>query len=130
MEKREEIVSRLTAVLLQEKEIRKELDTLDYRLKLEQANVYAGKYFRERNESNPEYIRCIFVHSIDKETCEPKAIEVSYWTAIYDDHYHIGNSSNFNPKKWNEEDLYIEITKEEFYLCYAKALEIINNITK
>ena len=51
---REKLVEQLIAIRLQEKEIRKQLDLVDYEEKFNDAKQYEGKYFKESNEHHEE----------------------------------------------------------------------------
>jgi hypothetical protein len=120
-EKRDDLVSKLIDLRNQEKAIRKELDSLDYDEKFSIAKKYEGKYFRDYDKRNKEYIRCIFVHDTNKESCDPMCILVTYYENVMDQYFQIESYSHFNPEKWEEHgDKWIEIKEEEYLKHYEE----------
>lgn len=119
-DKRQEIVNRLHIADSELDSIRKELQAFDHDNKLKEASQYLGKYYKQKNEHHKESVDVIFVHGIKEADCELLTICVRYWIGI-DYIYTIENHYNFNPKQWDEEDKYIEITKEEFIEHYNEA---------
>lgn len=115
---REELVGKLIEIRNQEKEIRKELDKLDYEKRFEDSKKYLGKCYIEKTEIKSDYVRCIYVYSIDKDSCDTKSLCVHYYGDLNDSYFGIEYDSHFNPKKWGEEDKWIEITKDDFMEHY------------
>lgn len=117
---REKLVEELIALQEQEKEIRKQLDALDYEERFNDAKQYEGRYFREVNRSK-EYIRCVHVYGTCKERCEPLSLLVSYWNEEGINSYQIESYNHFYPKKWGDEtDVWEEITEEEYHQHYEE----------
>lgn len=115
---REELVGKLTDLRNQEKEIRKELDKLDYEKRFEDSKKYLGKCYIEKTEIKSDYVHCIYVYSIDEDSCDLKSLCAHYYGDLDDTYFGIEYDSHFNPKKWKEEDKWIEITKDEFMEHY------------
>jgi hypothetical protein len=133
-EKRDDLVAKLIELRNQEKAIRKELDSLDYSERLSAAKKYVGKYFRDYDGRDKEYVRCLFVHGIDTESCDPMCILVSYYDNIQSQYFTIESYSHFNPEKWEEHgDKWIEIKEEEYikhYIEVQKRFSSFVNIKK
>lgn len=125
MDKRQELVNQLTLINAQADSIRKQIDAIDHTERLAQAKQYEGKYYQQIDKHHPENIDCLFVYGTDVEKCEPKAIVVRYWTGKEDSYFSLEFSSLFHPKRYDEEDKYIEITKEEFLKHYYAVQERI-----
>ncbi len=126
MDKRQEILDRLNALRDQAKEVKKELDDLDYTDRLANAIVYRGKYYKEIQKYHDEYFRGVYVYNIDLETCECKGMEISYWSNK-DDWFSIQNEHDFKVRGYDDdEDTWIEITKEEFDNHYSQVHSRIN----
>ncbi len=126
MDKRDEIIKRLNSVQKKEKAIRKELESLDYDNRLKDAMQYTGKYFKKNDTKESEYFRGMYIYGVDKETCQPKGLEISYWSDK-DDWFSIENEYNFTMRGYDDEkDRWIEITKEEFELRYSQVQARIN----
>ncbi len=126
MDKREEIVGRLNALDYQRKEVRKELEVLDYESKLAESKKYEGKYYKTIEKFHPQHFRCAYVYTVCTESCEPKAIEISYWADKYD-WFNIENEHNFRLRGYDDdEDTWTEITKEEFDEHYSQVHDRIN----
>ena len=100
---REKLVEQLIAIRSQEKEIRKQLDLVDYEEKFNDAKQYEGKYFKESNEHHEECVRCVFVYSVDKTNCTPVSLCVNYWIG-QETHFEIEYYGHFHPRNWDEED--------------------------
>lgn len=128
MDPREEIISRLQVVRDQEAEIKKELDAYDYADKFAKVSLYIGKYFKEPNIHHENYVRAIFVYGIEKSNCELKSMCCSYWKDRPDDWFEIEFNNLFNPKQWDEEEKWIEITQEEFMQHTTEVMNKIENI--
>ena len=114
---RDDLVSKLIDLREQEKTLRKQLDDLDYEDRFDRAKKYEGRYFIENNERTPGYIRCVFVHNTNSESCNPMCILVSYWEPNMDEYFEIESYHHFYPEKW-EEEKWNEIEKEEFLNHY------------
>ena len=124
-DKRQEILTRLMLVQEQEQEIHKELKAFDYEDRFAQANIYVGKYYKEPNKHRDDYVRCVFVHGINLESCELNSMAIHYWKD-QDDWYGIEYHNHFKLKDYDDnEDKFFEITKEEFILHYAEVLKRI-----
>jgi hypothetical protein len=115
---RDDLVSKLIDVREQEKTLRKQLDDLDQEDRFARAKKYEGRYFLEKDEITPEYIRCVFVHNTNTESCNPMCILVSYWGPNMEEHFEIESYHHFYPEKWEEEEKWNEIGKEEFLKHY------------
>jgi hypothetical protein len=111
---RDDLVSKLIDIREQEKTLRKQLDDLDQEDRFAKAKKYEGRYFIENNERTPEYIRCVFVHNTNTESCNPMCILVSYWVPNTDEYFEIESYHHFYPEKWEEEEKWDEIGAEEF----------------
>ena len=118
--------SKLLLVMEEEKQLRKQLDALDYYERLAAAAEYVGKYFMEANRFPDENIRCVYVYGTDPRSCETKSIQISYWKD-QNDYFEIQYSSLFDPKKWEEEDKWEMITKSEFECHYYEVMKRINS---
>lgn len=126
MKRREELAKQLRDLNIKSLEIRKEINALDFEQKIKESEVYLNKYFLEICKGvNDKYIHIVFVYGID-ENCEPKSIRCSYLVDNVD-FFQLENSTTFNPKKWDDEDNFIEISKEEFYKHYEIIKEKINS---
>lgn len=126
---REEIVKRLEVIQEQESIVRDELKKHDHAERFAQANVYVGRYFKEPNIHHENCVRCIFAYGIYEASCEIRALCVSYWKD-QDHWFHIEYYNHFNPKQWDEEEKWIEITKEEYMEHYAQAQKRVGLIIK
>ncbi len=124
MKDRQTLVDALSKKLEEEKEIRKELNALDYQLRLNEANELKGKFFKQIEVLYEELVQCFFVYSVNKESCAPESISVRYVTNQRGT-CSIEHTSSFYPKKWGDEKDYIEITKQEFDNVYSEALKLI-----
>jgi len=118
---REKLVKQLIAIREQEKEIRKQLDAVDYEERFNDAKQYEGRYFKEVNDYHKERVRCLFVYSTDKERCEPMALCVGYWIGNETSYFEIEYYGHFYPKKWDDDiDKWVEIRKEEYQQHYEE----------
>ncbi len=122
---RNTLIERLILLQEQESQVRKQLNALDYEDKIKHEKQYEGKYFKEVYQNDSEYVRCLFVHSTDINSCEPKSISVYYYRD-HNDHFQIEFYSLFDPKKYGEEEKWIEIKKEEFDKHYWEVMKRIN----
>ncbi len=119
---REKLVEQLIAIREQEKEIRKQLDAVDYEERFNNAKQYEGRYFKEVNDHHKESVRCLFVYATDIENCNPMALCVSYWVGNETSYFEIEYYGHFHPKKWDDDiDKWIEISKEEYQQHYEEA---------
>lgn len=116
--KRNDLVKQIEESSNTLKKLREKLEVIDYENRFEEANKSLGKYFKEIRTD--DFISCFFVYAIDKQDCEFKTLAITYCPDL-DEHFHIGYDSQFNPKKWNEEDKFIEITEQEFSEHYKEA---------
>lgn len=127
---REELVKQLTALRKQEDEIRKQIEKYDYDNKFSKVKVYLGKYYKETGiHHDDENNRCLYVYDINKESCELQALSVHYWTDN-DTYFGIEYYAHFNPERWDENDNWEEITKEEYLIHYNHVQEMVKNINK
>lgn len=121
--RRDEIVANIENFQKQQEELRKQLDEIEYEEKFADAKQYEGKCFKEHNEEH-NYVVCVFVYDTDKINCEPKSICVRYWKTE-DTHFEIEYNQSFYPKKWNEMEMWTEVSKEEFDKHYKEVLQRI-----
>jgi hypothetical protein len=125
--KREEIVDKLFELRRQSKELSRQLNELDHENRFQESKKYLGKYFIEKQgKSFSDVVRCLFVYDINKDSCEPMCIGVSYWKNISDSYFNIEYYGHFNPEKWEEEDQWEEITRAEFIVHYTEAQKRIS----
>lgn len=127
MKTREELLSQLGELDKQTRVVRKQIEDIDHTKIIEDLNQYNGKCFRERNSQ--DYVRCLFVYGIDEENRDTKSILISYFQD-QNDHFQIEYYHLFNPKKYNDEDLWYEVSKEEFDLHYSNVTKMIEDCVK
>lgn len=130
MNKREELQSKLQVLDEKRAKIYNEIKLLNYKSRLEDASKYLGKYYIEVDKYSNNYIRCIYVYSIDKENCCPISLEVSYWNDNSISYFTIASNTNFFPSKWEEfdgEDNWNEITRKDFMKHYNLVQKEISN---
>lgn len=117
--KRDKLVLKILSLRKKEEEIRKQLDEIDYKEKFNDANQYEGKYFKEKTKYHDENVRCLFVYSINNETCEPMALCINYWVNNKTSYFGIDYHGHFHPKKWvDDEEKWEEISKDEYMKHY------------
>jgi hypothetical protein len=122
---RAKLVEQLTALKEQEKEIRKQLDLVDYEEKFNDAKQYEGRYFKEANEHHEGCVRCVFVYAVDKTNCTPMSLCVNYWIG-QETHFEIEYYGHFHPRNWDEEDKWVEIDRNEFLQHFNEAQRLIS----
>jgi len=124
---REELVELLVKNQNESQAIRNAVDEIDYDKKYAEQSKFVGNYYKEINKHNNSSIICYYVYGINKDNCDLKTLEISYY--LKDDlYYSIEYRSFFDP---NNKDSIMskvkKITKKEFEKHYNKVLEIINN---
>ena len=119
---RKKLVEQLMQLQEQEKQIREQLNSMDYDQRFADAKQYEGRYFKENEEYHKECIRCLYVYSTDKVNCTPMSLCISYWLDNEDSYFTIDFYSLFYPKKWVDDDgdKWIEISKEEYMEHYEQ----------
>jgi hypothetical protein len=122
---REKLVEQLIAIRAEEKEIRKQLDLVDYEEKFNDAKQYEGKYFKEVNEHHEGCVRCVFVYAVDKTNCTPVSLYVNYWIG-QETHFEIEYYGLFHPRNLDEEDKWVEIDRNEFLQHFNEAQRLIS----
>ena len=122
---RAKLVEQLTALKEQEKEIRKQLDLVDYEEKFNDAKQYEGRYFKEANEHHEGCVRCVFVYAVDKTNCTPMSLCVNYWIG-QETYFEIEYYGQFHPRNWDEEDNWVEIDRNEFLQHFNEAQRLIS----
>lgn len=117
---RKELVEKLNAIREEEKQIREQIDIIDYQNKFNDAKQYEGKYFKEVNPYHNNNVRCLFIYGTDKDRCEPMALSISYWIDNETSYFDIQYYPHFHPKKWNDDDddKWIEISEDEYIQHY------------
>ncbi len=124
---KEKLVQQLIAIREQEKELRKQLDAVDYDERFKDAKQYEGRYFKEVNDHHKESVRCLFIYDTDKESCRPMALCVSYWIGNETAYFEIGYYGHFHPKQWEDDvDKWVEVSKEEFEHHYEEVQKRIS----
>ncbi len=99
-------------------ELRQQLSDLESDEICKQLEVYKGKYFKEINNGNDGYIRCIFVFDIDKESQQLDSLDLHYYK-INNKYFDMNHYRYFNPMKDKHEE-WDEITKKEFLKHYKQ----------
>lgn len=121
---REKLVEQLKAIREQEKEIRKQLDEVDYEEKLNDAQQYEGRYFKEAKDHHKGSIRCLFVYATEKTNCTPMSLCVSYWEESETSYFDIEYYGHFN---WGgDDDKWVEIDKDEYLRHYNEVQKRIS----
>lgn len=126
MEK-EDLRKHLLELRKQISETQKLLDSFEYEERISEAKKYIGRCFEEKNNHpNREYIRCLFVYGFDKESAENNSLLVSYWKEYESSYFTLEHYGHFNPKNWENEDEWQEITKEKFMEHYEQVQKRIS----
>jgi hypothetical protein len=124
---REKLVEQLKAIREQEKEIRKQLDAVDYEEKFNDAKQYEGRYFKEANDHHKGSIRCLFVYATEKTNCTPMSLCVSYWEENETSYFDIEYYGHFHPRNWDGDvDKWVEIDKDEYLRHYNEVQKRIS----
>jgi len=119
MNKREKLTKELQNLRKQISGIRDQIDKIDYDKKYSNALKYKGLYYKQATRvRDKEYIRCVFVYDVDKESCGLKSIEINYWEDS--DHFTIEYYHYFKPDDKDDYDKWEEISKKEFEMHYNK----------
>jgi 3'-phosphoadenosine 5'-phosphosulfate sulfotransferase (PAPS reductase)/FAD synthetase len=123
---REEIADRIIKLREEKAELEKQLEAFDYAERLEKANKYLGKYFKEVSDYKQSVV-CLYVYGIEHKNCDLKTVNLRYYIEEgYTDSFEIESSHLFNPDRWEEDkDRYAETTKEEFDKHYAEVMRRI-----
>jgi len=125
--KREEIVDKLFELRRQSKELSRQLNELDHENRFQESKKYLGKYFIEKQDKSlSDCVRCLFVYDINKDSCEPMCICVTYWKNMSDSYFNIEYYLHFNPDKLEEVDQWKEINRSEFMVHYTEVQKRIS----
>jgi hypothetical protein len=126
MKVRQDIVNKINSLSDQIKEAREDLEKLDYADRLANAKQYENKYYMEVQDHHVAHVRCVFVYGTNTETCEPKAVEIRYWSDN-NDWFCVENHSNFRMRDWDEDkDKWKLITEKEFLDHYHQVIGRVN----
>lgn len=121
---REDLVNELQIAIEMADNIRAKIDKLDSKNIIENLNRYKGKCYIDVNYDDT-LIQVIYVFDIDENNFNTKSIQISY--SSNGSYYSISNNNMFDPKKWNEEDLWNEITFDDFKMHYNNVDKFIQN---
>ncbi|MFH1004726.1 MAG: hypothetical protein V1781_04425 [Bacteroidota bacterium] len=111
------------------KEIREQIETLEYADKHKKLEKYVGKCYVEVSR-NKECHRYFYAHGINDKNCKLKVLEVSYWDRK-DAYFSIAPASIFRPWKdpfYDDEisrTTYKVVSKKEFNKHYNIVLKMI-----
>ncbi len=120
---RDKLIEELMLIREQENKIKNQLNILDYEERLKNAKLYEGRYFKEIDNTS-EYVRCLFVYSVDVVSCQFMSICINYYTNIETTYFGIEYYNHFNPSDTD----WVEIPKEEFLEHYNEVQRRISDI--
>lgn len=126
MDNRQELRLKLEDLQKQTKELRKELDKLDYDSKREKYSKLIGKCYKEKYTD--DNIRCFFVFGLT-EYCRPEVLMISYYKdeAQY---FTIEYCNHIDPLEKESAYEWESISKSEFDTHYENVLSLINKKIK
>lgn len=122
---RDEIVKELNILRDKQSDLRKKLDLLDENDRYEQSKKYLGKVYKHKEFSDCIYYT--YIYDICSITKEPIGIEL--FKSFDDDElsFTISHTRDFNPRRWNEDDKYEEISRDLFTSQMIKTLQVISS---
>jgi len=123
---REQLVDQLNNLSKQQKEIRDQIDKLDYDERLSQASQFLDKYFIEVDK-NSDQVRCAYVYYVNLEDCQNQYLLITYYKDS-ETFFSIEWINNFTLLNYKDEISWSEISKEEFLIHYNNVQNKINKI--